>query len=212
LPGQSLKLAASKLRYDQTRLLGLHSAGVPRNDRSGRPTQGSLCPANRAPFLCPPFRLSCWSGPRQPAQSRLFYPFGQTSSTTTAAEASRAESGAKAPRSIWSAAIYRRFSEGRACHVRFAMLDYPMFIPRARQACPSEVSLGGTCSSGPLFGGTCLSRPLRNVGLSNVYSPGTTSVPLRSIPRRDLLVRSACPTFDHPWPSAGTEVPRGKRG
>ena len=127
-----------------------------------------------------------------------------------------------------------RFSEGRACHVRFAMLDYPMFIPRARQACPSEASLGGTCSSGPLvqrsiihglrrglksraesgakaphsmecgdlpplFGGTCLSRPLRNVGLSNVYSPGTTSVPLRSIPRRDLLVRSAFqPWMIHP--------------
>ncbi|GIX01367.1 MAG: hypothetical protein KatS3mg112_0304 [Thermogutta sp.] len=62
---------------------------------------------------------------------------------------------------------------------------------RARQACPSD-SEGHFACQVRLFGGTCLSRPPFCIWIVQSHSPGTTSVPLRNIRRRDLLVRSVC--------------------
>jgi len=43
------------------------------------------------------------------------------------------------------------FSEGPACHVRRIPIDNPLAFHRARQACPSEGFLGGTCLPRPPF-------------------------------------------------------------
>ena len=106
--------------------------------------------------------------------------------------------------------------------VRFSDIGRTMALDRARQACPSERFLGGTCSSGPLFNtrpritfrrlvGAIHELPLRYMeepacqvrrstldhqflvrrSMIHCLSSGTTSVPLRTIFRRDLLVRSA---------------------
>ncbi|ASV76802.1 hypothetical protein THTE_4201 [Thermogutta terrifontis] len=80
--------------------------------------------------------------------------------------------------------------EGPACQVRLSNAGSSILVLRARQACPSEASLGGTC----------LSRPLRNVGLSNV------------IPR----ARQACPSeaslggtcLSRPFFNAGSSMAR----
>jgi hypothetical protein len=67
---------------------------------------------------------------------------------------SRAESGAKAPHSIWSAAIHRRFS------VKALVFTTVLSARLARQR-----PVGGTRSSNPHTsnphnGGTCLSGPV----------------------------------------------------
>ena len=56
-----------------------------------------------------------------------------------------------------------------------------------------------------------LSGPVFNIWIVYWVSTGTTSVPLRKIPEGPACqVRLS--TFDMPLPSAGTEVPRRKRG
>ena len=62
-------------------------------------------------------------------------------------------------------ACHVRISEGPACRVRLYNAGPFISLPRARRACPSETSLGGTCLSGPSF----------NVGSSIAFSRGLKS-------------------------------------
>jgi len=107
---------------------------------------------------------------------------------------SRAESGAKAPHSIWSAAINRRFSVKA---LAFTILALSRVFPD-HETCPPvgaihEWPLPRWCLRDPLVGSVAPRSIIDSL------PPGTTSVPLRflenlsrrNIPRRDVLVTSA---------------------
>ena len=82
---------------------------------------------------------------------------------------SRAESGAKAPHSIWSAAIHRRFLVKALAFTN---------LPSARMARRRPIG-GGTRPSNPHNGGTLLVGSDQHRSMTHRPSPGTTSVPLR---------------------------------
>ena len=72
---------------------------------------------------------------------------------------------------------------------------------------PKDIPEGCACQV-RFFGGICLSGPPFNIGSSIARSPGTTSVPLRTISWRDLLVRSVhCRLMIHSSSSGTTSVP-----
>ena len=100
------------------------------------------------------------SGPPLNARSSIAFRRGRKS---------RAESGAKAPHSIWSAAIYRRFSVKALAFTT---------LPSARMARRRPIG-GGTRPSNPHNGGTLLVGSDQHRSMTHRPSPGTTSVPLR---------------------------------
>jgi len=86
-----------------------------------------------------------------------------------------------------------------------------ILVPRARQACPSDLPEGPACQV-RLSRRDVLVTSDEHRLMTHPPSPGTTSVPLRSlenpsrrnIPRRDLLVRSAVQRSIINSPSPGT--------
>ncbi|GIX01653.1 MAG: hypothetical protein KatS3mg112_0590 [Thermogutta sp.] len=105
---------------------------------------------------------------------------------------SRAESGAKAPHSIWSAAIHRRFLVKALAFTTLAVSRaFPDHETRPPVGAIHELPLPRWCWRDPLVGSVAPRS------INDSLSPGTTSVPLRNILRRDLLVRSVSSGLDY---------------
>jgi hypothetical protein len=102
-----------------------------------------------------------------------------------------------------------RLSEGRACRVRCATLDYP-FHDRGHDERAPPIT-GGTCFPGRLSEGrdspvrcAILDYPLQFRGHDERAPPILAEPASQAVSRRDLLVRSAAPRWTIRSTSAGT--------
>ncbi|GIX01071.1 MAG: hypothetical protein KatS3mg112_0008 [Thermogutta sp.] len=130
----------------------------------------------------------------------------------------RAESGAKAPHSIWSPAIYRRclvkalafttLPSARTARRRpigvepdppIHAMEGPACRGRSTRIDAPSPSTGHDKRAPPIFGGTCLSRPLCDCWTKPIGpSSGTTSVPLGFLEGPACQVRFS--SFPHRGP------------
>ncbi|GIX01396.1 MAG: hypothetical protein KatS3mg112_0333 [Thermogutta sp.] len=121
---------------------------------------------------------------------------------------------------MWSAAIHRRFSVKA---LAFTTLAFTVLWHDHESAPVGAIHELPLPHRRDLFRRDVLVTSDEHRLITHPSSPGTTSVPLRNILRRDPLVRSVFFRRDvlvgsavRRWIirclSAGTEVPRGKRG